>query len=161
MRLDYKKTFLIGFGFFASSIAWSLYNSLVPVMLEQRFLLATTFIGIIMTIDNFFGVIFQPLVGMLSDRTHTRIGRRMPWILIGIPLCAIAFLFIPRMTTLIAMMSVIIGFNFIMSLWRSPWWRSCRTSHPRRCAARPTASSTSWAGWAASWRSCSAASWPI
>ncbi len=120
MRLDYKKTFLIGFGFFASSIAWSLYNSLVPVMLEQRFLLATTFIGIIMTIDNFFGVIFQPLVGMLSDRTHTRIGRRMPWILIGIPLCAIAFLFIPRMTTLIAMMSVIIGFNFIMSLWRSP-----------------------------------------
>lgn len=120
MRLDYKKTFLIGFGFFASSIAWSLYNSLVPVMLEQRFLMATTFIGIIMTIDNFFGVIFQPLVGMLSDRTHTRIGRRMPWIVIGIPLCAIAFLFIPRTTTLIAMMSVIIGFNFIMSLWRSP-----------------------------------------
>lgn len=120
MRLDYKKTFLIGFGFFASSIAWSLYNSLVPVMLEQRFMLATTFIGIIMTIDNFFGVIFQPLVGMLSDRTHTRIGRRMPWILIGIPLCAIAFMFIPRMTTLIAMMSVVIGFNFIMSLWRSP-----------------------------------------
>ena len=120
MRLNYRKTFLIGFGFFASSIAWSLYNSLVPVMLEQRFLLATTFIGIIMTIDNFFGVIFQPLVGMLSDKTHTRIGRRMPWILVGIPLCAIAFLFIPRMTTLIAMMSVIIGFNFIMSLWRSP-----------------------------------------
>ena len=120
MRLDYRKTFLIGFGFFASSIAWSLYNSLVPVMLEQRFLLASTLIGTIMTIDNFFGVIFQPIVGMLSDRTHTRIGRRMPWILVGIPLCAIAFMFIPRASTLVAMMSVIIGFNFIMSLWRSP-----------------------------------------
>ena len=120
MRLDYRKTFLIGFGFFASSIAWSLYNSFVPVMLEQRFLLASTLIGVIMTIDNFFGVIFQPLVGMLSDRTHTRIGRRMPWILIGIPLCAIAFIFIPRANTLVAMMAVIIGFNFIMSLWRSP-----------------------------------------
>ncbi len=120
MRLDYRKTFLIGFGFFASSIAWSLYNSFVPVMLEQRFLLASTLIGVIMTIDNFFGVIFQPIVGMLSDRTHTRIGRRMPWILIGIPLCAIAFIFIPRASTLVAMMSVIIGFNFIMSLWRSP-----------------------------------------
>ena len=120
MRLDYRKTFLIGFGFFASSIAWSLYNSLVPVMLEQRFLLASTLIGVIMTIDNFFGVIFQPVVGMLSDRTHTRIGRRMPWILVGIPLCAIAFIFIPRASTLVAMMAVIIGFNFIMSLWRSP-----------------------------------------
>lgn len=120
MRLEYRKTFLIGFGFFASSIAWSLYNSLVPVMLEQRFLLATTFIGIIMTIDNFFGVIFQPMVGALSDRTHTRIGKRMPWMLFGIPLCAVAFAFIPRMTTLITMMATVIGFNFIMSLWRTP-----------------------------------------
>ena len=120
MRLNYRRTFLIGFGFFASSIAWSLYNSLVPVMLEQRFMLASALIGTIMTIDNFFGVIFQPVVGALSDRTHTRIGRRMPWILVGIPLCAIAFLFIPRASTLVGMMSVIIGFNFIMSLWRSP-----------------------------------------
>jgi Na+/melibiose symporter-like transporter len=120
MRLDYRKTFLIGFGFFASSIAWSLYNSLVPLMLEQRFLLGTAIIGVIMTIDNIFGVVFQPLVGMLSDRTHTRIGKRMPWIAVGIPLCAIAFYFIPRASTLIGMMSVIIGFNFIMSLWRSP-----------------------------------------
>lgn len=120
MRLDYKKTFLIGFGFFASSLAWSLYNSFVPVMLEQRFLLTTTVIGIIMTIDNFFGVVFQPLVGMLSDRTHTRIGKRMPWILFGIPTCAAAFVMIPRAQSLALMMSIIILFNFIMSLWRSP-----------------------------------------
>ena len=120
MKLDYKKTFLIGFGFFASSLAWSLYNSFVPVMLEERFFLTTTIIGLIMTIDNFFGVVFQPLVGMLSDRTHTRIGKRMPWILFGIPTCAAAFIMIPRARSLALMMAVIISFNFIMSLWRSP-----------------------------------------
>ncbi|HHU12241.1 MAG TPA: SLC45 family MFS transporter [Clostridiaceae bacterium] len=120
MRLDWKKTLLIGFGFLASSLAWSLYNSLVPVMLENRFGLSTMLIGTIMAIDNFFGVVFQPLVGILSDHTKTRFGRRMPWILIGLPLSAAAFFFIPRAQSLGIMMAVIILFNFLMSVWRSP-----------------------------------------
>ncbi|NLB44181.1 MAG: SLC45 family MFS transporter, partial [Clostridiaceae bacterium] len=96
--LNYRKTFLIGFGFFASSLAWSLYNSFVPVLLEERYLQSTALIGFIMTIDNMFGVVFQPLVGQFSDRTRTRFGKRMPYILVGIPLCAVAFFFIPRTT---------------------------------------------------------------
>lgn len=120
MRLDLKKTLLIGFGFLASSLAWSIYNSLVPVMLENRFGLSTMLIGSIMAIDNFFGVVFQPLIGVLSDHTHTRIGRRLPWIIVGLPISAVAFSFIPRMQTLGTMMAVIIVFNFFMSTWRSP-----------------------------------------
>lgn len=120
MKLDYRKTFLIGFGFLASSLAWSLYNAYVPTMLEERFALSTTVIGTIMTIDNFFGIIFQPVVGILSDRTHTRFGHRMPWIMAGLPVCAVLFAIIPQMYTLAAMMAVLIGFNFVMSLWRSP-----------------------------------------
>ena len=119
-KLNYRKTFLIGFGFFASSLAWSLYNSFVPVLLKERYLESTALIGFIMTIDNIFGVVFQPLVGQLSDRTHTRIGKRMPYILFGIPVCAAAFFFIPRTGSLVAMMSVIILFNLVMSIWRSP-----------------------------------------
>jgi maltose/moltooligosaccharide transporter len=119
MRLDYRKTFLIGFGFFASSLAWSLYNSFVPLMLAN-YLTSTAIIGTIMTIDNFFGVIFQPLVGQVSDRTHTRFGRRMPYILIGIPICAVLFSLIPLTSSLAAMMVMIIMFNLVMSLWRSP-----------------------------------------
>lgn len=65
-KLNYKNTFLIGFGFLASSLAWSLYNSFVPLILEERFLQSTALIGLIMTIDNFFGVVFQPTVGILS-----------------------------------------------------------------------------------------------
>lgn len=119
-KLDYRKTFLIGFGFFASSLAWSLYNTFVPVLLNQRYIQNTAIIGFIMTIDNIFGVIFQPLVGQVSDRTRTRFGKRMPYIMLGIPICAFAFLFIPRTTSLPAMMAVIIIFNLVMSLWRSP-----------------------------------------
>lgn len=118
--LNYRKTFLIGFGFFASSLAWSLYNSFVPVLLKERYIQSDALIGFIMTIDNIFGVIFQPLVGQISDKTRTRFGKRIPYILVGIPLCAVAFLFIPRTRSLAAMMAVIILFNLIMSIWRSP-----------------------------------------
>lgn len=118
-KLNYGKTFLIGFGFFASSLLWSIYNSFVPLILAD-FLKSTALIGTIMTIDNFFGVIFQPLFGSLSDRTHTPIGKRMPYILIGAPLCGLLFALIPKMPTLLLLMAVVILFNFLMSVWRSP-----------------------------------------
>ncbi len=119
MKLNYKQTFLIGFGFFASSIAWAVYNNFVPILLKN-YLTSTTLIGIVMTFDNIFGVIFQPVFGALSDKTHTRFGRRMPFILIGIPICAVAFPFIPFTKSLFALMAVVIIFNFVMSIWRAP-----------------------------------------
>ena len=100
MKLNYKQIFLIGFGFLASSLAWSIYNSQVPLILEQRFQLSGVLIGTIMTIDNFFGVIFQPLVGAASDRTWKWIGLRLSWILIGIPVCALLFSLAPLQKTL-------------------------------------------------------------
>lgn len=120
LKLNYPQTFLIGFGFLASSLAWSIYNSQVPLILSERFLMTNAMIGTIMTIDNFFGVIFQPLVGAWSDNTRTRLGRRMPWIAVGLPLCAVLFALIPLQQTLWTFMAVVIGFNLIMSLWRSP-----------------------------------------
>lgn len=120
MRLNYPQIFLIGFGFLASSLAWSVYNSQVPLILEQRFLLTNTVIGAIMTIDNFFGVIFQPLIGAWSDNTRTKLGRRMPWIMIGIPVCALFFTLIPLQHALWMFMAMVIGFNLVMALWRSP-----------------------------------------
>lgn len=119
MKLNYRQTFLIGFGFFASSIAWAMYNNYVPILLKN-YLTSTTLIGIVMTFDNIFGVIFQPLFGTLSDRTRTRFGRRMPYILIGIPVCAVAFPFIPYTKSLFSLMAVVIIFNFVMSTWRAP-----------------------------------------
>jgi len=118
-KLDVKKTLLLSFGFFASSIAWSVYNSFVPQILE-KLIASTALIGFIMTFDNLFGVVFQPLFGTLSDKTRTRFGRRMPYIFIGLPICAVAFILIPRMGSLSSLMAVLILFTFVMSAWRSP-----------------------------------------
>ena len=125
MKLNYGKTALIGFGFMAVQIAWIIYNAFVPLILADNATISSlawsgTAIGIIMVLDNIFGVIFQPLFGRISDRTHTRFGKRTPYLMVGVPLCAILFIFIPRIQILGVLMLDIIVFNFIMSTWRSP-----------------------------------------
>ncbi len=119
LKIRYGRTMLIGLGFFASSLLWSLYNSFVPLILKD-YIASTTVIGAIMTIDNFFGVVFQPLFGSLSDKTRTPIGKRMPYIVVAAPICAFFFFLIPQMQTLVSLMLVVIVFNLGMSIWRSP-----------------------------------------
>ncbi len=119
MKLDYKKTFILGLGFFSASIIWPIYNNYVPIMLET-YIKSGTFIGAIMTIDNIFAVVFQPFFGALSDRTNTRFGRRMPFLLIGVPLAAIFCSLIPSSNSLISLMTFIIIMNFAMSIYRAP-----------------------------------------
>lgn len=86
--------------------------------------LVPLFIGIIMTFDNIFGVIFQPTFGKLSDRTHTKMGKRKPYIVFGAPVSAVFFSLIPIIAiytkSLPLTMVCIILFVFIMSLWRAP-----------------------------------------
>ena len=108
-KLDYKKTFLIGFGFFGTSVMWALYNTYVPIFLQAGnpafdsqlavqtfgFGLSATLTGFIMTLDNIAAFFVQPIMGAISDRTHTRIGRRMPYILICAPIAVAAFAIIP------------------------------------------------------------------
>ena len=86
----------------------------------KGFTLVPLFVGIIMTFDNIFGVIFQPLFGRLSDRTHSRFGKRRPYVFLFAPLSAMMFVLIPRMETIPALMVCVIIFVFLMSLWRSP-----------------------------------------
>lgn len=87
---------------------------------KAGFSLVPLFIGFIMTFDNIFGVIFQPLFGKLSDRTHTRIGKRKPYVLLFAPISAAIFVLIPRMPSVASLMVCVIFFVFFMSLWRSP-----------------------------------------
>lgn len=119
MKLDYKKTFILGLGFFSASIVWPIYNNYVPIMLEE-YIESAALIGAIMTIDNLFAVIFQPLFGSLSDKTNTRFGRRMPYLLIGVPLAAIFCFLIPSAASLASLMTFVIMMNFSMSIYRAP-----------------------------------------
>lgn len=117
------KLFVLGFGFFGVSIIWPLYNAYVPIFLQETFLLSAFLTGIVMTIDNIFAIFMLPIIGSMSDQTRTKIGRRMPYILLGAPLAAIFFALIPIMRNtekLFLMMFIIILMNFFMALFRSP-----------------------------------------
>jgi maltose/moltooligosaccharide transporter len=109
LKLDYKRTFLLGFGFLGVSVLWLLYNTYVPIFLQAGnpafeatsgattigFGLSAVAAGLIMTLDNIAAFFIQPFIGIVSDRTRTRIGRRMPYVLVGAPIAAIAFALIP------------------------------------------------------------------
>ncbi len=85
--------------------------------------LVPLFIGVIMTFDNIFGVIFQPTFGKLSDRCRSKLGKRRPFIVYGAPVSAAIFALIPWVAlsnSLSATMVCIILFVFSMSLWRAP-----------------------------------------
>lgn len=109
MKLDWGKTFLIGFGFLGISLIWQIYNLFVPLFLQAGnpafdaqnrvnilgFGLNATWTGVFMTLDNIAALFILPIIGVWSDRTRTRIGRRYPYILTGAPVAAVAFVLIP------------------------------------------------------------------
>lgn len=118
-KLSYRKTFLLGFGFFCISLVWPLYNNFVPIFLS-KYVSSTFLIGIIMTFDNIAAVTLQPLLGGLSDRTNTKFGKRMPYLLIGIPLSALFFTMIPFEFSLLSLIAFAMLFNIAMSIYRAP-----------------------------------------
>lgn len=118
-KLNYKKTFLLGFGFFAIAITWSVYNAFMPILLGN-FIKSSALIGFIMTVDNYLALFIQPTVGIFSDRIDTRFGKRMPFLMIGMPLAVIFTFLIPSHRTLLTLIIFIILMNLSMSLFRSP-----------------------------------------
>jgi len=120
MKFSIGKTFLLGFGFFGVSVIWSVYNAYVPIFLQDRFLLAAGFIGIFMTLDNIAALFIQPAVGAWSDRIHTRIGRRLPFILVGAPIAALSFVLLPLAGSLFIFFLASIALLISMAVWRTP-----------------------------------------
>ena len=120
MKFNYGKIFLLGFGFFGVSVIWGVYNAFVPLFLANKFGLAPAFIGFFMTLDNIAALLIQPPVGAWSDRLRTRIGRRMPFILIGAPIGALVFGLIPLASVLPLFVACTTSLLLSMALWRTP-----------------------------------------
>ena len=120
MKFNYGKIFLLGFGFFGVSVIWSVYNAFVPVFLSEKFGLSAAWIGFFMTLDNIAALLIQPPVGAWSDRLRTPIGRRMPFILVGAPIGAIAFGIIPVAAMLPLFVACTSTLLLSMALWRTP-----------------------------------------
>ncbi|MGD8632885.1 MAG: MFS transporter [Anaerolineales bacterium] len=118
-RFPYKKTLVLGFGFFGISVIWPIFNNFVPIFLADMGLTATL-VGFVMTWDNYLNMFVQPVVGERSDHTRTRIGRRKPWMLVGAPIAAIFFLLVPVLRSVIGVMFAILLTNLGMALFRSP-----------------------------------------
>jgi len=117
-KFDAKHTFLIGLAFFSSSLAWDMYDSQVSLSLYY-YLAGVGLTGLLLGLDNLVGVIIQPIMGNVSDNTRTKFGRRIPYILIGIPLGALFFALIPFETSLISLLIFMFLFIVSMSMWRS------------------------------------------
>lgn len=119
-RLDYPKTFLLGFGFFGVSVIWGTYNAFVPLFLANRFGIGPALIGFLMTLDNIAALFIQPPLGAWSDRLRTPIGRRLPFILFGAPIAAVAFGILPIAATLPVFLAGKITLILSMAIWRTP-----------------------------------------
>ena len=119
-RFSIGKTLLLGFGFFGVSVIWSVYNAYVPIFLANKFNLQPILIGFFMTLDNIAAFLIQPPIGAWSDRLRTPIGRRMPFILVGAPLGALAFGLIPIQTILPLFVACTSTLLLSMALWRTP-----------------------------------------
>ena len=143
LKLNTRRTALIGFAFFGILLLWQVYDSWCPTFLTdifarsiyalssaelkasdpEKLLHVQWIVGIIMACDNLAALILLPLFGKLSDRTSTPIGKRMPYILVGTFVSAVAFPFIPlffhrnNVFGMVAMMAVVLLF---MMMYRNP-----------------------------------------
>ncbi len=120
MKFSYGKIFLLGFGFFGVSVIWGVYNAFVPIFLANKFGLSAAFIGFFMTLDNIAALLIQPPVGAWSDRLRTPIGRRLPFLLVGAPISALAFGLIPLASVLPLFVACTTTLLLSAALWRTP-----------------------------------------
>lgn len=95
MKLNYRHTFFIGLAFMSISAFWQLYDTIVPLILQNTFKLGETLTGGIMAADNILSLFLLPLFGSISDKIDTRFGKRIPFILGGTIAAVISMMIIP------------------------------------------------------------------
>lgn len=123
MKLNYKRTILIGLAFLSISAFWQIYDNIIPLILKNSFELGETITGVIMAADNVLALFLLPLFGLLSDRTDTKIGKRMPFIIAGTVLSVVFLLILPAAdhSRNLTLFIVVLFLTLLsMGLYRSP-----------------------------------------
>ena len=91
MKLNYKRTILVGFAFFLISAFWQAYDATIPVILTNKFGMSQTWSGLIMALDNILAVFMLPIFGAISDKCRgSKYGKRTPFITVGTIIAAVA-----------------------------------------------------------------------
>ena len=123
MKLNYKRTVLIGLAFMSISAFWQMYDNVVPLILKNTFGLGETITGAIMAADNVLALFLLPIFGSLSDKVNTKIGKRMPFILVGTVLACTLLIILPIADNTANMVLFVGGLFFLlisMGTYRSP-----------------------------------------
>ena len=120
MKLNYKRTILVGFAFFLISAFWQAYDTIVPLILTNKFDMEQTYSGIIMSLDNIFAVVLLPIFGTLSDKTMTKFGKRTPYITVGTVLAAFFLIILGFTPKLVLFIFVLLACLLSMATFRSP-----------------------------------------
>ena len=92
MKLNYKRTILVGFAFFLICAFWQAYDNTIPLILTNKFGMSQTWSGIIMAADNVLALFMLPLFGAISDKCSHKKGRRTPFIVMGTLIAAVALI---------------------------------------------------------------------
>lgn len=123
MKLNYKQTILIGLAFLSISAFWQMYDNIIPLILKNSFDLGETITGVIMAADNVLALFLLPFFGSLSDKTDTKIGKRMPFIMTGTGLAVVFLLILPvadHSRNLLLFIIILFLLLLAMGLYRSP-----------------------------------------
>ena len=123
MKLNYKRTVLIGLAFLSICAFWQMYDSIIPLILQNTFGIGETLTGAIMAADNVLAIFLLPLFGALSDKADTRFGKRMPFIVTGTVLAVIFLLLLPvadRKVNVVLFIVSLFALLVSMGLYRSP-----------------------------------------
>lgn len=89
MKLNYKRIILVGFAFFLIQAFWQAYDNTIPMILTNKFGMSQAWSGAIMALDNVLALFMLPLFGTISDKHHSKWGRRTPFIVVGTLIAAV------------------------------------------------------------------------
>ena len=89
MKLNYKRIILVGFAFFLIQAFWQAYDNTIPMILTNKFGMSQAWSGAIMALDNVLALFMLPLFGAISDKHHSKWGRRTPFIVVGTLIAAV------------------------------------------------------------------------
>ena len=123
MKLNTKRTILVGFAFMSISAFWQMYDSVIQKVLKYDFGIGDTAVGAVMALDNILALFLLPFFGMLSDRTRTKFGKRTPYIVFGTLSAVVLMGFLPvsiASQSLLFFMIVLFLLLVAMSTYRSP-----------------------------------------
>ncbi|MBB5774362.1 MFS transporter [Nonomuraea jabiensis] len=99
-------TFFVSLAVFAQESTWNLYDAQVPPLLREH-LGSAALVGLLMGMDNLLGIFIQPWMGNRSDNTRTPWGRRIPYLVVGMPLAALLFLAIPHVAATLPLLVLV------------------------------------------------------